>query len=139
MEAPEFQLAKTTFLIEGIARPDGPNRLLVDGVELFPAESQKIRNHSPDGWNWGYGGSGPAQTALGLCLHLFGNRFVAEALYQRFKETFVSQWRPTGESFQVRMDVADFLIDHRERLREALQREEWAKEDALWMQQADEE
>jgi hypothetical protein len=68
MEAPEFHLAKTTFLIEGIAHPDGPNRLLVDGEELFPAESQKIRNHSPDGWNWGYGGSGPAQTALGLCL-----------------------------------------------------------------------
>ena len=40
---------------------------------------------------WGYGGSGPAQTALGVCLHLFGNRFVAEALYQRFKETFVAR------------------------------------------------
>jgi hypothetical protein len=35
--------------------------------------------------------------------------------------------------------LADFLIDHRERLREALQRHEWEKEDALWMQQADEE
>lgn len=63
---------------------------------------------------------------------------MAEALYQRFKEVFVSRWQPAGESFQVQIDVADFLIDHRERLREALQREQWEKEDALWMQQADE-
>lgn len=129
MQAPEFQLAKTTFLIEGIARSVGPNRLLVDGVELFPAESQKYAIIRPMAGTaaadrWGYGGSGPAQTALGLCLHLFSNRFVAEALCQRFKEAFVSQWRPAGESFRAQIDVADFLIDHRERLREALQREE---------------
>lgn len=28
-----------------------------------------VRNHSPDGFQWGYGGSGPAQLALALCIH----------------------------------------------------------------------
>lgn len=88
---------------------------------------------------WGYGGSGPAQTALGICLHLFGNRFVAEARYQRFKEAFVSQWRPAGESFQAQIDVADFLIDHRDRLGEALQRQQWEEEDTRLMQEIEEE
>jgi hypothetical protein len=28
-----------------------------------------LRNHSPDGFQWGYAGSGPAQLALALCVH----------------------------------------------------------------------
>lgn len=32
----------------------------VDGKRLDPEPSQKVRNHSPDGFYWGYGGSGPA-------------------------------------------------------------------------------
>ena len=28
-------------------------------------------NHSPDGLSWGYGGSGPAQTALAILAHYF--------------------------------------------------------------------
>jgi hypothetical protein len=43
-------------------------RVWLDGRELNPAEGQKLRNHSPDGFNWGYGGSGPAQLAVTLCL-----------------------------------------------------------------------
>lgn len=42
----------------------------IDGVLLDPTISQKILNHSPDGFMWGYGGSGPAQLALAICLHL---------------------------------------------------------------------
>jgi len=44
------------------------NRVWLNGQELHPAESLKMRNHSPDGFNWGYGGSGPAQTALAICI-----------------------------------------------------------------------
>lgn len=32
-----------------------------------------LHNHSPDGCEWGYAGSGPAQLALGLLAHHFGN------------------------------------------------------------------
>lgn len=44
----------------------------LDGVELLPGPSQKIHNHSPDGFNWGYAGSGPAQLALAIMLELTG-------------------------------------------------------------------
>jgi len=40
----------------------------VDGRPLDPRN--KVRNHSPDGFEWGYAGSGPAQLALAiLCAH----------------------------------------------------------------------
>lgn len=44
----------------------------LDGRWLDPKPSQKIYNHSPDGFNWGYGGSGPAQLALAIVLKLTG-------------------------------------------------------------------
>ena len=59
-------------------------RVWINGRELLPGRSQKIVNHSPDGFNWGYGGSGPAQLALAILLRFLSNR---EALsrYQQFK------------------------------------------------------
>ena len=38
---------------------------------LSPLKSQSIVNHSPDGFNWGYLGSGPAQLALAILLEVF--------------------------------------------------------------------
>jgi len=32
----------------------------------------RVRNHSPDGFEWGYGGSGPAQLALAILCQHFG-------------------------------------------------------------------
>jgi len=52
--------------------------------ELDPKPSQKINNHSPDGFSWGYGGSGPAQLALALLLDCYGEQFAKEN-YQDFK------------------------------------------------------
>lgn len=37
-------------------------RVWINGKELLPGRSQKIVNHSPDGFAWGYGGSGPASS-----------------------------------------------------------------------------
>lgn len=34
--------------------------IYLDGKYLSPKRSQKVYNHSPDGFNWGYTGSGPA-------------------------------------------------------------------------------
>jgi len=50
------------------------SRVWLNGEELFPNDSQKVRNHSPDGFAWGYGGSGPAQLALAICLKLCKTR-----------------------------------------------------------------
>jgi len=57
--------------------------------------SRKVRNHSPTGFSWGFGGSGPAQLALALLMDLVGDD---EALrqYQRFKWDVVSTWPQDG-------------------------------------------
>ena len=44
-----------------------------------------IRSHSPDGFQWGFGGSGPAQLALALCCHVLEDDDRAQRIYQRFK------------------------------------------------------
>jgi hypothetical protein len=59
-------------------------QVFLNGAELLPAQSLKVRNHSPDGFCWGYGGSGPAQLALAILINIT-DRHTAEANYQQFK------------------------------------------------------
>jgi len=59
---------------------------------LDPAPSQALVNHSPDGFAWGYGGSGPAQLALALLLDATGNPDLALDFYQKFKGEVVAGW-----------------------------------------------
>ena len=49
-----------------------------------------VRNHSPDGFAWGYGGSGPAQLALAMLCDALGDVERASAIYQRFKDRHVA-------------------------------------------------
>lgn len=62
--------------------------VLVDGVVLSPEPSRQIRDHSPDGFEWGYGGSGPCQLALAILLDLYGER-IARGYYYDFKTQFI--------------------------------------------------
>ncbi len=64
-------------------------QVFIDGVELIPAESQKLKNHSPDGFAWGYGGSGPAQLALAI-LCCYCTKENAFQLYQEFKREVIA-------------------------------------------------
>lgn len=48
-----------------------------------------LRNHSPDGFGWGYGGSAPAQLALAM-LADFADDETALQYYQQFKADFVA-------------------------------------------------
>jgi hypothetical protein len=41
--------------------------------------------HSPDGFSWGYGGSGPSELARCLLLEVVGEE-LADEYYQEFKE-----------------------------------------------------
>lgn len=68
-----------------------------DGSPFDPRPSQKVVNHSPGGFAWGYGGSGPAQLALALLLdqNISSNR--AMQLYQLFKRDVVALWDKDGE------------------------------------------
>ena len=49
-----------------------------------------LRNHSPDGFEWGFGGSGPAQLALAILADHLADDCEAEHLYQAFKFYVVS-------------------------------------------------
>jgi hypothetical protein len=44
-----------------------------------------VMNHSPDGFAWGYGGSGPAQLALAILCDATGDDAKAVRHYQDFK------------------------------------------------------
>jgi hypothetical protein len=102
-------MEKLVFTISG--KRGRTNQLFIDGKEILPARSLKKRNHSPTGFEWGYAGSGPAQTALAICLEIFPAEWMAEALYQSFKFAFVCSWK--DDEFTEEIDLTNFLIDHR--------------------------
>lgn len=69
--------------------------------------------HSPDGFQWGYGGSGPADLALNMLYdyllrtHRKNAKAMAKNLHQSFKRNFIA-WQPkeleiTGEEIEVWM------------------------------------
>ena len=78
-----------------------------DGEILSPKSSQKFFNHSPDGFQWGYGGSGPAQLALALLLDVTNDPELSVRLHQTFKRHFVAAW---GEKWQILSDDIETWI-----------------------------
>ena len=71
----------------------------VDGRPLNPRLD--LWNHSPTGFEWGYGGSGPAQLALALLAEHFDDDDQALSHYQSFKRQVVAglsgpQWTLTS-------------------------------------------
>lgn len=68
------------------------------GTEVLPPRND-IRDHSPDGFNWGYGGSGPAQLALAILAHASGGDHVPPRLYQSFKFAVIG--RLGGDQWQL--------------------------------------
>ena len=50
-----------------------------------------LRNHSPDGFAWGYGGSGPSQLALALAADVLRDDERALSIYQPLKWSIVSR------------------------------------------------
>ena len=56
---------------------------------------QRIAYHSPDGFEWGYGGSGPAEFALNI-LAMFVDREKAFELHQDFKWKFIAPMPQEG-------------------------------------------
>jgi len=58
--------------------------LTADGVRALPLRLD-LSNHSPTGFSWGYGGSGPAQLALALLADALKDDERALRLHQPFK------------------------------------------------------
>ena len=68
-------------------------------VAPLPLEpSLEIADHSPDGFNWGYNGSGAAQLALGILYEVTGDAALARSYYQMFKWDHVSRWGERWET-----------------------------------------
>jgi hypothetical protein len=61
-----------------------------DGQPLDLGPSQKLDNHSPDGFMWGYSGSGLAQLALALLLDVTEDPELAMRYHQEFKEEMIA-------------------------------------------------
>lgn len=80
------------------------------GRILLPERSQKIRLHSPDGFSWGFGGSGPGQLALAILLEYFPHE-IACANYMQFKWDHVSQW-PQSD-FEIKVDLRAFAVKYK--------------------------
>jgi hypothetical protein len=84
-------------------RVAGEYLVTVDGKPL-PVRLD-LRNHSPDGFNWSYGGSGPAQLALAILAYEFDDE-VAQEHYQQFKWDAISRlpedkWSFTSEAIRL--------------------------------------
>lgn len=87
--------------LKGIA---STREIYLDGKYLDPARSQKAWNHSPDGFNWGYSGSGCAQLALAIMLEITGK----PDGYQNFKFRFIAGL-PQGQNFDVIFTDIDLI------------------------------
>jgi len=85
--------------LKGIA---STREVYLDGKYLDPARSQRVWNHSPDGFNWGYCGSGPAQLALAIILELTGK----SDGYQHFKFKIIAGL-PQEKDFEVEFNDND--------------------------------
>ena len=86
--------------VRGVA---ATREVYLNGKLLKPSKSQRVRNHSPDGFNWGYGGSGPAQLALAILLEVMP-KDKALRIYQDFKFKVVAGW-PQGTDFEEEIEL----------------------------------
>jgi hypothetical protein len=82
-------------LIQGYYQPGGGCLVTIDGQVLgLPAlEPGREARHSPDGFQWGYGGSGPAELARALLIAcLPWNRMARHPrCYQAFKADVIAR------------------------------------------------
>jgi hypothetical protein len=104
----------STTVYRGIrVKPDertvSPTLVYVDEKPLSAEPSLKIVRHSPDGFNWGYGGSGPAQLALAILLDYYGKDAPELRHYQSFKFDAIAvipqeeDWTMTGAEIELAM------------------------------------
>lgn len=93
-------------------RHGGPHVVTRNAQLLRAHDSQQLINHSPDGFEWGYLGSGPAQLALALLLDATGDPETAERLHQQFKACVVALW---GNEWEISADEIIAWINSQKR------------------------
>ncbi|HEY8416324.1 MAG TPA: DUF6166 domain-containing protein [Thermaerobacter sp.] len=98
---------------------------------------QHVVRHSPTGFEWGYGGSGPADLALSILTDYLGDVYlivhtddgemtrehtvqIADRLYQEFKWQFIAPldcdrpWRITGQQISDWLRAKGFMVGVRD-------------------------
>jgi len=92
--------ARSRKMYTGRRGPQGCVVWVIDGSgERKPLNPcRELRNHSPTGFEWGYGGSGPAQLALAILAEHLGDERAALSRYQRFKWACIAQIRSAAWS-----------------------------------------
>jgi hypothetical protein len=105
----------------------GRNRAWLNGVELDTDKSRELRDHSPGGFEWGYGGSGPAQLAVAICSELWPDLWTR--IYQDFKWMYLATLTD-ADSTAVNIDLSEFqqvlekAMEEKERTAEVVRRME---------------
>lgn len=94
----------TSIVIEGAMLK---NEIRIDGKILRPERSLSVHNHSKE-FNWGYGGSGPAQFALALLLK-YVDKDVAQKYYHLLKFEWVAGLPRTD--FRKNVNLRQIMID----------------------------
>lgn len=95
-------------IYHGIRKTDGSAHVFVEDEDVMkPLTSRNdLINHSPDGFEWGYAGSGPAQLALAVLADCIGDE-LAMQYYQRFKDAVITNldreanWEMTSNQVKV--------------------------------------
>ena len=102
--------------ISGIRFDNGNTMVFVNKQALSMEHSRSIIDHSPDGFEWGYNGSGPAQLALSILL-LFTDRDTAVRLYQQFKSEIIATCNNNitddQDFFHMHINLYQWLMDHK--------------------------
>jgi len=80
----------------------------VDDEVLQLVPSLKVWSHSPDGFNAGYAGSGPAQLALAILMK-FTNNKTAMRLHQEFKSIFLTEPEYQVSDFEFQVDIPAWI------------------------------
>lgn len=89
-----------------------PDTIYNDEPIDLPLYLDKV-NHSPTGFAWGYGGSGPSQLAFAILAFEIGPDD-AKSLYQDFKRDFVAGW---GSAWSITsVEIEEWLIGKRAEL-----------------------
>lgn len=95
-------------IYKGTNTGPGPQSVTVINGEFNHPLRHRMR-HSPDGFQWGYGGSGPAELARCILFDLLGKKkeqFI-NALYQEFKRKFIE---PAGKELEIKEeDIREWI------------------------------
>lgn len=108
--------------------PEGDDYPHVGDVHVYEGDERQRKlpvmldhvNHSPDGFAWGYGGSGPAQLAYAILWDFTNDADKSQRFYQDYKWAVVSKlpreaWHITAES------VDEWLFKAESKARKAAQ------------------